>query len=382
MKELQFLIKPASSACNLRCRYCFYTDIAENRSVSNMGMMQPETVRRLLQEAFAQIEPGGSIHFAFQGGEPAAAGLQFFKDFSEQVSALKPKNVSISYSIQTNGTLLNAEWAAFLKRYDFLVGISIDGYKDLHNHYRVDAEGNGTWAKVARAFQLLNEAGVRTNALCVVTAQCAKHPDKVYRELKKLGVEYMQFIPCLDPIEEERGTMPFSLTPDAYGRFLCKLFDLWYDDWAKDSYHSIRLFDDYINLLLGDAGRSTCSTCGRCGAYFVVEGDGSVYPCDFFVLDQWKMGSIAENTLDELASSEQAKAFAQYGQEKPAECADCRWRPLCNGGCKNDWERSGPPHNHYCDALRAFFAYAEARLCVIARAELQARRMHLGPLEG
>lgn len=338
--------------------------------------MQPETVRRMLQEALSQIEPGGSIHFAFQGGEPVIAGLQFFKDFSEQVAALKPKNVSVSYSIQTNGTLLNAEWAAFLKRYDFLVGLSIDGYKDIHNHYRVDAEGNGTWTKAARIFQMLKGTGVRTNVLCVVTAQCAKHPDKVYRELKKLGAEYMQFIPCLDPIEGDRGVMPFSLTPDAYGRFLCKLFDLWYDDWAKDNYHSIRLFDDYISIMLGDAGRSTCSTCGRCGTYFVVEGDGSVYPCDFFVLDQWKMGNIGKHTLKELSSSEQALTFLQYGQEKPIECADCRWKPLCNGGCKNDWERSGPPHNHYCNALRTFFAYAEARLCMIARAELQARRTH------
>lgn len=375
MKELQFLIKPASSACNLRCRYCFYADIAQNRSVSHMGMMQPETVDFLLIEAFTNIEANGSIHFAFQGGEPTVAGLPFFVDFVNKVNRQKPKNVSVSYSIQINGTLMDDQWVSFLKQHDFLVGISIDGYKDLHNHYRVDSQGKDTWKIVSNAFKMLNRAGVRTNALCVVTGQCARHPEKAYRELKNLGVEYMQFIPCLDPIDEERGNMPFSLTPKAYGQFLCKLFDFWYDDWSKDNYHSIRLFDDYVNILIGCSKGTTCSTCGRCGVYYVVEGDGSVYPCDFFVLDRWKMGKLGENTLAYMADSRQAKDFLQWGQEKPAECGSCRWSKLCNGGCKNDWERSGPPQNHYCEALKTFFAYAEDRLRIIARAELQARQL-------
>ena len=145
MKHLQFLIKPASSACNLRCRYCFYADIAQNRSVSHMGMMQLETVDLLLKEAFSNIDPGGDIHFAFQGGEPTVAGLHFFENFTQKVDLLKPGKISVSYSIQTNGTLLDEHWVRFLKQYDFLVGISIDGYKDLHNYYRVDAQGKETW---------------------------------------------------------------------------------------------------------------------------------------------------------------------------------------------------------------------------------------------
>lgn len=373
MKYLNFLIKPASSLCNLRCRYCFYADISQNRTEKNMGIMQPETVRLFLQQIFSQIEPRGSVHFAFQGGEPAAAGLSFFQDFTDQVAGFNRKDVAISYSIQTNGTLLDTQWAAFLKQHDFLVGISMDGYKDLHNHYRVDAEENGTWNKVYQTFRMLKDAGVRTNVLCVVTGQCAKHPEKVYRELKKIGAEYIQFIPCLDPMNVSRGSMPYSLSPKAYGQFLCRLFDLWYDDWARKNYRSIRLFDDYINIMLDSPSGTTCSTCGQCGNYFVVEGDGSVYPCDFFVLDQWKMGNIREDSLEALAAGKQAAAFLQWGREKPAECKACRWRSLCNGGCKNDWERSGPPHNHYCEALRTFLAYAETRLRIIARVELQAR---------
>lgn len=374
VKHLQFLIKPASSACNLRCRYCFYADIAQNRAVAHMGMMEPETVDALLREAFRCIDPDGAIHFAFQGGEPTLAGLAFFRDFSQKADRQRPRGVSLSYSIQTNGMAIDEQWIAYWKEYDFLVGISLDGYKDLHDHHRVDARGKPTWKKVSQAFKMLNAAGVRTNVLCVVTGPCARHPESVYRELKKLGAAYLQFIPCLDPLEKERGAMPFSLTPEAYGTFLCRLFDLWYQDWAKGDYHSIRFFDDHIHLLLGCPEQSACATCGRCGAYYVVEGDGSVYPCDFFVLDRWKMGTLGQTPLDEMARSEPAQAFLAWGQEKPAECAACRWRPLCNGGCKNDWERDGAAHNHYCKAYQTFFAHAEERLCIVARAEWQARR--------
>lgn len=166
--------------------------------------------------------------------------------------------------------------------------------------------------------------------------------------------------------------MPYSLTPEDYGRFLCRLFDLWYQDWEDGKYHSVRLFDDYVHLLLGDAP-STCATCGRCGGYFVVEGDGSVYPCDFFVLDRWRLGRLGESSLEELAQGETAQAFFQWRQEKPAECVRCRWRVLCNGGCKNDWTNEPEPHNYFCSAFQRFFAYSEERLLTIARAEQRTR---------
>lgn len=373
VRFINFLIKPASSACNLRCRYCFYEDIAENRQVKNMGIMQADTVSLLLDQAFELVSPGGAVHFAFQGGEPTVAGLSYFRNFTEQVRAMCPKGVGVSYAIQTNGTLLDEEWALFLQEHDFLVGLSLDGYKELHNRNRVDGRGADTWNTVCRAFRLLAKHRVRTNILCVVTKQCASHPDKVYNELKKLGVQYMQFIPCLDPMEEERGGQPFSLTSSLYGDFLCRLFDLWYRDWETGQYRSVRLFEDYINMMLGETS-ITCSTCGYCGGYYVVEGDGSVYPCDFFVLDQWRMGSVHETTLREMANTEQAKGFLLWGQEKPPECLSCRWRGLCNGGCKNDWQVSeGIPHNYFCEAFRRFFGHAGERLSYIAELERQER---------
>ena len=361
MKQITLLIKPASSLCNLRCRYCFYEDEASNRAQKSMGVMSGETAHTLLEEVFRAAEPGGAVRFTFQGGEPALAGLDFFRAFVEQARELCPRGVRTDFSLQTNGILLDEPWADFLAREKFLVGLSVDGFKDLHNLHRVDARGGGTWNGALRALALLQKRRVEVNALCVVTGMCARSPDRAYRQLKKLGFQFIQFIACLDPLGAERGEMPYSLTPEAYGKFLCRVFDLWYQDWERGQYHSVRLFDDYVHLLLGD-GASACASCGRCGTYFVVEADGSVYPCDFFALDQWRMGRLGE-----LAASPQAQAFLRWGQEKPAECAACRWGPLCGGGCKRDWYGEAP-HNYYCSSFQTLLDYAMPRLLQMARA--------------
>ncbi len=373
MRTLNFLIKPASSLCGLRCRYCFYADEAANRSQENMGLMTAETVDLLLSKTFQTIEAGGLVSFAFQGGEPTMVGIAWFREFVRKARRDCPKGVGLAFSIQTNGMTLDEEWAVFFREERFLVGLSMDGVKDNHNRWRLDAQGKGTWNRVVKALALLQKHRVEVNVLCVVTGACAKSPEKTYRELKKLGARYFQFIPCLDPLETERGSQPWSLPPKAYGDFLCRLFDLWYQDWEKGDYHSVRLFEDYVHQLLGGGG-GTCSTCGQCGAYLVVEGDGSVYPCDFFALDQWRLGSLRENSLEELLTGEREKEFLAWGREKPAECLLCRWRILCNGGCKNDWLPGKPAHNAYCGAFRQFFSHAEKRLAVVARAEQMARR--------
>jgi len=374
MKYINFLIKPASSLCNMRCHYCFYEDIAEKRSCKSMGIMSNETADILIASAFRSAERGTTVSFAFQGGEPTLAGLDYFRHFTQTAKSLCPPNVSLCFSIQTNGILIDEDWVKLFKEHDFLVGLSLDGTKDLHDLNRVDAAGKGTWTKLCRGLSLMQSHKVRVNILCVVTNQCARHPGKVYSSLKKLGVKYMQFIPCMDPSEEERGTECYSLQPDRYGDFLCQLFDLWYLDWEKGNYHSVRLFDDYVNMII-DGHPGTCATCGRCGSYFVVEGDGSIYPCDFYVLDLWNTGQLGENSLEQIAESEVSRKFLLWGQDKPGECQACRWRALCNGGCKHDWISSKDGrHNYLCPSFKKFFAHAESRLLAIARAELAARR--------
>ena len=374
MKSITLLIKPASSLCNLRCRYCFYADIAGQRTVPSYGIMTMDTAERLIASAFQAVGNSGQIQFTFQGGEPTLAGLPFFQRFVELAQAHSRPGVEIHWSIQTNGMVLDDTWAAFFRDHNFLVGLSADGTREVHDACRVDPEGNGTWQTVAAAAALLKQYDVSFNLLCVVTKQCARRAQKVYHALQKLGSGYIQFIPCLDALEEQRGSASYSLTPEAYGSFLCTLFDAWYLDWKGGRYTSVRLFDDYVHLAMGmPAG--TCATSGSCGAYFVIEADGSVYPCDFYVLDGWKLGALGETPLAAMGQGPLARQFLQEGLEHPAPCAACPWQDLCFGGCKRDWtaDADGRKQNYYCPAFRRFFDHAAPRLAQIARAELAAR---------
>ncbi len=366
------LIKPSSSACNLRCRYCFYEDVAANRENRSFGNMSEETLEALVRDAFENMPE--KISLAFQGGEPMLRGLPFYKRLIELEKKYSTPGIPIEHSIQTNGTLIDDEWAKFFSKNRFLVGLSLDGTKDLHDLYRKNASGKATWQTVKRALETLQRHGAQVNVLCVITGQAARSAQAVYGSIKKLGVSYIQFIPCLDPIGEERGKRKFSLTPERYENFLKALFDMWYRDWEKGSYTSVRLFDDYVHLLCGlPAGN--CATSGKCGQYFVVEGDGSTYPCDFYVLDKWKMGQIGKDTLMDLKKSEKAKRFIAEGEDSPEGCAECRWQKLCTGGCRRDrLLRDGVKVNYYCSAFKNFFEYAHKRLENIAAKEMRTLR--------
>lgn len=373
MEFRSYLIKPASDLCNMRCRYCFYHDVAKNRTVQHMGRMTEAVADTLIAGAFDGAARDTTISFAFQGGEPTVRGLPYFRHFVEEVRRVNTRRLPVHFAIQTNGLALDEDWCRFLAENHFLVGVSIDGDKALHDAHRVDAQGDGTWNRVTANLRLLQKAGAEVNALCVVTRQCARSSQKVYHALQKLGVRYHQYIACLDPLEAQRGSLPFSLTPDAYGKFLCGLFDAWYRDWKAGTYTSIRYFEDLVHLLLGEPA-STCATCGNCGAYCVAEGDGSVYPCDFFVLDQWRMGSVTEDGYDALLQAPAARRFLARGQERPLECQSCSYLRLCGGGCKRDWvEADGAVHNYFCASFRALLSYALPRLTEIARAEAAAR---------
>lgn len=290
MPFVNLLVKPASSLCNMRCRYCFYEDEAANRSQASMGIMSEETAALLIRQALDAAGKDGALSVAFQGGEPTVAGLDFFRAFVAAVQRYNTAGLPVSYAIQTNGLGLDEGWVEFLVRNHFLVGVSVDGDKALHDEFRLDAAGKGTWTRVQKNLTMLRKAGAECNLLCVVTRRCAKSAVRTYHALQKTGVGYLQFIPCLDPLGEERGQRTWSLTPEDYGNFLCTLFDEWCRDWEQGRYTSVRLFDDYVHLAMG-LPPSTCATGGHCGAYFVVEADGSVYPCDFYVLDEWEIST-------------------------------------------------------------------------------------------
>ena len=365
MKNLSLLIKPASGMCNLRCRYCFYCDL-KKYGAGNFGVMNSGTMKTLVDRALDEC--GDRISFCFQGGEPTCAGLDYFREFSAYVNEKNAGKRGISYAIQTNGTLLDEEWASFLAKHRFLTGLSIDGPSDIHNRVRPDATGRGTLSRVETAWRMLRKNGVDTNILTVVTGESARHAGKVYRYLKKLGAGYLQFIACLDPLGAERGEENHSLSPDRYGSFLCDLFDLWIADYMRGEYVSIRQFDDWVHNL-ARMPVSTCMSTGRCGSYLVIEADGSAYPCDFYVTKDNCLGSVSDTSLEELMKRQEV--FAAASLTLPEDCRLCPYIRACHGGCRRDriFEAGQPVGNYYCEAYKKLFEHAWPQMMKIARME-------------
>ena len=234
----------------------------------------------------------------------------------------------------------------------------------------MDAAGQGTWDKVTSTIALLDAYGVETNLLCVVTGQLARKPQRAFKSLCELGRHDLQFIPCLDPLDTIGG-QAYSLMPELYGRFLCGVFDAWYDQLQRGNYVSVRNFEDYLRILLGMPPTS-CASSGSCGHYLTVEGDGSLYPCDFYVLDEWKLGDLSHCTVEDALDSSVSRMFLEQGRKRPAECAACAYQPLCRGGCKRDWDTAGS--NRFCTAYKQFFSYALPRLQTAARFLAQQNR--------
>lgn len=363
MKHLQLLIKPASSDCNLRCRYCFYMDESNNRDIASYGRMSKETAEILIRKALDAA--GEECTFGFQGGEPLLAGIAFFEMFTdlvEQINLQKYNNaITIRYILQTNATLLDDEWVKFLKKHHFLVGVSLDGMRTVNDTNRKDSNGQGSFRQVMKNIHKLQENKINVNALCVLNAQNIERIEAVYHLFKKEGLLYQQYIPCLDPLNENRGNREWSLTPEMYADALKKLFDLWFSDIVKGTPVSIREFDNWLMMLQGK-GVSACAWMGKCSMQNVIEADGSVYPCDFYVLDNYKIGNVRDARFEFSEKWEESLFFKEHGK-RGEECQKCRWYPLCRGGCARDYVHdSEGESNYFCEVYQKFFAYTIERL--------------------
>lgn len=364
MPPITVMIKPASGICNMRCRYCFYADEQQNRAQASYGLMSEETLAAVLGRVLAAAQ--GRVTIAFQGGEPTCAGLDFFRRAVALEKQLNTRGLRVENAIQTNGYAIDDDWAAFFAQNRFLVGVSLDGPRELHDQNRPDAAGEGTHARVMRAVALLKKHGAQFNVLAVVTAAGARSARKTYNFFRRNGLDYQQYIPCLDPLGQERGGRPYSLTPEAYGRFLKDLFDCWYADAAAGHLTYNRYFTNLVGILQGRPPEA-CGMLGVCGMQYVVEADGSVYPCDFYMLDQWRLGNFVTDTVADIDRRRQELGFIQRSVRLAEGCRECRWYPLCRGGCVRDRE-PGPGENYLCGAYKAFFPYAYPRLAALARA--------------
>ncbi len=329
-------------------------------------------VKRGIEAAETEIKYGGMgvCTFAFQGGEPTLAGLDFFRKLIEFEKKHNKNRIPIENAIQTNGIVLsqNEEMVKFFAKNRFLVGLSLDGTKEIHDKNRVDAVGDGTFDKVIKAAELLKKHKCEFNILCVINKYNAHFGKEIYEEFKSRGMRFLQFIPALDEFGME-GKTEFSLTAEAYGQFLCDTFELYYRDFKTDKPVSVRAFDNYIMMLLG-RGAECCSMNGQCSCGNIIEADGNVYPCDFYVLDEYCLGNVENAKLEELWDTRTAKNFIRSSMYIDEECKKCGYRSLCRGGCRRErepFDGRKPCLNRFCQSYKRFFSENYARLLELAK---------------
>lgn len=359
-RNRNILIKPVSGACNMQCEYCFYQDEMKHREVASYGKMSLETLEVLLEKFLAATS--GDCVISFQGGEPTLAGLDFYRQAVELEHKYNIHGCSISNVIQTNGFLIDEEWADFFQKEKFLVGISLDGMGRIHDKYRKDTLGEGTFGRVMQAIDILKAHQVEFNILTVVTKESAKSIEKIYRFFKKQGLVYQQYIPCLESLGEDRGDNACVMSVAEYAEFLKRLFDCWYRDMITEDYVYVRYFENLAGMLKG-CPPEQCALAGTCQEQWIIEADGSVYPCDFYVLDQWRLGSVWEQSVEELEEKRKESGFVEESELLMEECDTCAYYALCRGGCKRERIiEKGRGKAYYCHALKEFFAYSLERL--------------------
>lgn len=370
MPMMNVLIKPASGLCNMRCKYCFYADEMENRSQASYGVMNEKTLENVVKKTLAYAE--GNCTFAFQGGEPTLAGIDYFRTFLEMEKRYNYKNVKVDYTLQTNGYHLNEEWCDLFAKNHFLIGLSVDGVKATHDAYRKDAAGQDTYFRILDAARLLKEKNVDFNILTVVNRRTAAKIRRIYEQYRKQGFSWQQYIACLDPIGKKQGQQEYSLTPEAYGQFMIDLFDLWEMDLEAGKQPYIRQFENYIGILMGQMPES-CEQRGICGVQNVVEADGSVYPCDFYVLDEYRLGNLNEDDFDTIEQRREETGFIQSSVHHTEECRQCPYFAVCRGGCRRHREQPGTVkgQNYFCKSYKMFF---DARLPRLNRIAMRCMR--------
>ena len=375
MPAISVMIKPSSGMCNMSCDYCFYRDETQKRSQESYGFMSEKTLKNVIRKTMLRAE--GMISYAFQGGEPTLRGLAFFQKVVEYQNQYNKNKIQVHNALQTNGLLIDEDWCRFLKENHFLVGVSLDGTKEIHDTYRhTRKEGGPTFDLVCSAIRLMESSGVDFNILTVVNQAAAENIQEIYSFYRQKKWNYQQYIACLDPLDEPHGQNEYSLAPEQYGQFLIRLFRLWYKDWKKGRQPYIRQFENYIGILLGHFPEA-CDQRGTCSIQNVVEADGSVYPCDFYMLNDYCLGNFNENRLDEIDARRKEIGFLERSLKLDPDCKHCAYYRLCRGGCQRnrDWAPEIQAYqNYFCQSYRMFFDACLNEMEEIARSLADARR--------
>ena len=368
MPPVSLMIKPASSNCNLRCKYCFYHDLASCREMPSHGMMTLDTLEDILKKAF-EFADGSMVMISFQGGEPLLAGKDFFRGFAAMLPRLNTKRSAVHVGVQTNGTLIDEEWCDIFLKNRYLVGLSLDG-DAVTNVLRIDAKGEDTFDRVYSAAKMLQAKKVDFNILTVITKPVVDNISRVYSFFRKNKFKHLQFIPCLKPLGMPKADTPesfyengdeaenmmnaedFHINAEDYEIFLKKAFSLYTRDYIDGRYTSIRLFDNFVRLAHSQRAEQ-CGMNGHCTHQYVIEADGEVYPCDFYCTDEYSLGNILDTDFAKLERSPKAIKFIEESLGIEEKCKECNYYRLCKNGCKR--ERIDLDK---CTAYKNFFPYA------------------------
>ncbi len=356
------MAKPVGPACNLECSYCYYLETARLYAPPHQFRMSDALLEKYVRQ-YIETSPGPLVQFVWHGGEPTLAGLDYYRHAVELQKYYLPQGWTCWNNLQTNGILLDNEWCSFLADAHFDVGLSVDGTRWLHDAYRKDRSGRGTYDRAVAAVRCLQSHGVQPDLLCTVTSAVAKEAIGVYRALRNLNTGWVQFIPIVRRGPDGQITQE-SVTAEAYGRFLCTIFDEWvYHDLGR---LSVQFFAE-MSLVWSGGAASLCWMAPTCGRVLIVEHDGKVYACDHFVTPEYRIGDLETSLLSALVDTPVQHRFGEDKRDRlPAQCLSCSWLTVCNGGCPKDRfalaEDGEPGLNCLCNGLRQFFAHAEKPL--------------------
>ena len=386
-KPLYVMLKPAGAHCNLACKYCYYLEKNNLYQNSHRHLMSDEMLEQFTRE-YIEAQTMPQVLFTWHGGEPLMRSIDFYK----KALALQKKYAhgkQIDNVIQTNGTLLTDEWCEFFAKNHWLVGISIDGPQEYHDHYRVTPAGKPSWEKVMQGIQLLKKHRVEWNAMAVVNAYNAEHPLEFYHFFRDNGCQYLQFTPIVERLTEhedgrtlaslvDNREIPLadaSVTPQQWGNFLCTIFD----DWVRHDVGKtfVEIFDctlaNWMGVLPG-----ICAYSKECGHAGVMEHNGDVYSCDHFVFPEYKLGNIREQSLIDMLYGEKQQAFSRLKHTSlPRQCKECDMEFACHGECpKNRFEKDKygePGLNYLCQGYYQYYTHVAPYMDFMKR-ELLAQR--------
>lgn len=372
LPDFHVMLKPRGPICNLNCAYCYY--LAKEQLYPGSPFRMPDDLLEEYTRQYIQARPIPEVTFAWQGGEPTLMGLDFFRRAVALQEQYRPPGMTITNALQTNAVNLDNAWCAFFKEHNFLVGVSLDGPREIHDTYRLDKGGKPTFKRVITALKLLKKHRVQVNILTTVHAANADHPIQVYRFLRdEVGAAFIQFIPIVEPDGDVVSTR--SVTARQYGDFLIAVFD----EWVRRDVGRVfvQIFDVALAAWM-DYPPGLCVFQETCGDALVMEHNGDVYACDHFVEPHYLLGNITQEPLAALVTSQAQRRFGQAKRDTlPRYCRQCEVRFVCNGGCPKDrlitTPDGEPGLNYLCAAYKAFFTHAELAMRFMA-AELRAHR--------